>query len=98
VVESPGDKPRIVVFGDTELITNVELARSPTARTNYSFVVSAIEWMAGREDLMGTQVKQTTTVQLGRDVNYARMIFLPGWIMLLSLIGFGIAVWMVRRR
>ena len=98
VTEDPGEKPRIVVFGDTEFITNIELARSPTARTNYSFVVSAIEWLAGREDLMGTHVKQSTNFQLGPEVNLARMIFLPGWIMLLCLIGLGIAVWMVRRR
>lgn len=97
VTQEPGEKPFMVVFGDTEFITNFELARSPSARTNYSFVVSAIEWLGGREDLMGTTAKTTTNFQLGPDVNYARMIFLPGWIMLLSLIGLGVAVWMVRR-
>ena len=59
VTEEPGDKPRMVIFGDTEFITNFEIARSPTAAVNYSFVVSSIEWLAGREDLIGPQPRES---------------------------------------
>ncbi len=94
--QKDNDKPRIVVFGDTEFITNFDLARS--RGISYSYVVSSIEWLAGREDLMGTLPKTSINYQLGREVNLLRMIFLPGWIMLLCLIGLGVGVWMVRRR
>lgn len=100
VTEEPNEKPRLVVFGDTEFITNSEFARSPTAQlgTNYSFLVSSIEWLAGREEMIGTQPKESLSFRLGPDVNDWRMIFLPGWIMLLSIVGLGVGVWMVRRR
>jgi hypothetical protein len=80
------------VFGDTEFITNRDLNSS-----SYALVVSSIEWMAERESI-GAQPKTSPSFQLPPEVNYARMIFLPGWIMLLSLIGLGIGVWIVRRR
>ncbi len=89
-----GDKPAMVVFGDTEFITNRDMARFDT---NYAFVVSSIEWMAERESI-GAQPKVKLQFAFGPDVNLPRMIFLPGWIMLLCLVSLGIAVWMVRRR
>lgn len=98
VAVSEGEKPRMVIFGDTEFITNAELARSPTSATSYSFIVSSIEWLAGREELIGALPKESTSYVLGPEVNYSRMVFLPGWIMLIMIIGLGVAVWIVRRR
>ena len=97
VKDTDADKPRMVVFGDTDFITNVEFARSPTATTNYNFLVSAIEWMAEREGI-GAQPKDHKIYQLPEDVNFSRMVFLPAWLMMLTLTVTGVSFWVVRRR
>jgi hypothetical protein len=94
VGQKDNDRPCLVVFGDTEFITNRDIERWPT---NYALVVSSIEWMSERESI-GAQPKVSPQFQLPPGVNWTRMMFLPGWIMLLSLIGLGVAVWIVRRR
>jgi hypothetical protein len=97
VKDNDADKPRMVVFGDTDFITNVELARSQTSTTNYNFLVSAIEWMAEREGI-GAQPKDHKVYQLDEGVNFARMVFLPAWLMMLTLTVTGVSFWVVRRR
>jgi ABC-type uncharacterized transport system len=99
VTENVGDakRPRLVVFGDTEFITNLEFARSKSKQTNYAFTVSAIEWMAGGERI-GAPPNEHTQFTLDPGVDYWRMILLPAWLMLLTLIGLGISIWIVRRR
>jgi ABC-type uncharacterized transport system len=88
-------KPRLVVFGDTEFITNRDLERGSD---NYAVVVGAIEWMAERDEMIGVQPKISRAFVLPPDTNTLRMIFLPGWIMMLTFISLGIGVWIVRRR
>jgi hypothetical protein len=97
VKDADADKPRMVVFGDTDFITNVDLARSQTATTNYNFFVSAIEWMAEREGI-GAQPKDHKVYQLDEGVNFTRMVFLPAWLMMLTLTVTGVSLWVVRRR
>ena len=97
VTETKGDKPRLVVIGDTEMISNIELARSRSADINAAFALSALEWMAERESV-GEQPKVSSIYSLGPNVNVERMIFLPGWLMLITLIGLGVGIWVVRRR
>ena len=97
VAVSEGERPRMVVVGDTEFITNLDIARSPSAATNYSFVVSALEWMGERESI-GALPKESPIFTLQADVNTWQMIYLPLWLMLLAMSGLGIGVWIVRRR
>ncbi len=97
VTDSNGDKPCMVVVGDTEFITNRELMGSATSATNYNFIVSALDWMAEREGI-GALPKESPVYQIDPSVNLARMIVLPGWLMLLTLIGLGVGIWVVRRR
>ena len=98
VTEGKENKPRMVVFGDTEFITNFELVRSQTRLVNHAMALGALEWMAEREAMIGTQPKVTAWYQLGATADVARMIFLPGWLMLLTLISLGVGIWVVRRR
>lgn len=100
VSEGEGDakRPRLIVFGDTEFITNLEIARSKTKQTNYAFTVSAIEWMAERESIGALPPGEHPLFTLDPGVDYWRMILLPAWLMLLTLIGLGIGIWLVRRR
>ncbi len=99
VSEADGKKPRLVVFGDTEFITNIDLARSAQQRTiNYSLAVNALEWMATPEDLPGVLPSTIEKFELSPTVDFWRMVLLPGWLMLLVLIGLGVGFWLVRRR
>jgi hypothetical protein len=97
VTDSDGNKPRLVVFSDTEFITNLEIARSKSKQTNYSFTIGAIEWMAEREGF-GTPPSEHSVFTLDPSVDSWRMILLPGWLMVLGLTGLGIGFWLVRRR
>lgn len=92
------ETPRLIVFGDTDFITNLEMSRSATREFNYSWVLSGLEWLAAREGLVGPLPKETSNVALPQTTNVSRMVFLPGWLMLLTLIGLGTGVWLMRRR
>ncbi len=97
VIDKKGDKPCLVVLGDTELITNREMKQSQSSAANYAFVVSAIEWMAEREGI-GALPKETPNFQLPPGISLGRMVFLPGWLMFLTIIGLGVGIWIARRR
>jgi hypothetical protein len=96
-VDGAVKKPRLVVFGDTEFITNLEIARSQTKQTNYAFTVSAIEWMAEHTSIGGLP-SEHAQFTLDPSVDYWRMILLPSWMMLVALSGLGVSIWIVRRR
>ncbi len=98
VAVSEADKPRLVVFADTDFITNRDMEESPSRAMNYAFVVGSLEWMADREGGIGSLPKVTNTFQLSPEVNVARMILMPGWLMLLVMIGLGACIWVIRRR
>jgi ABC-type uncharacterized transport system len=96
VTETNGSAPRLVVFGDTEFITNRELvyfSRGP----NYDIAVSSIDWMAGRESL-GARPRSHDFVSIDATAPFWQMVLLPGWLMFLGFISLGVAVWVVRRR
>ena len=97
VTVSEGDKPRMVVVGDTEFLCNVGLRFAAQQLNHYSFVVSAMEWMAERESI-GAVPKEQNSFSLDESVNTERMIYAPGWIMLVTLVSLGVGVWVVRRR
>lgn len=92
------ETPRLLVFGDADFITNQEITRSATREFNYSWVLSGLEWLSAREGLIGPLPKETSNVALPETANVSRMVFLPGWLMLLTLVGMGSCVWLVRRR
>ena len=97
VTDTNGDKARMVVFGDTDFITNLDMARSPTRSTNYDFVVGSLEWLAEREGI-GAAPKESSNFSLDQSVDLWRMILLPGWLMLLIVVCISIGIWIVRRR
>lgn len=100
VAVSEGEKPRLVVFGDAEFISNAGLRQSRGA--NYAIFVSALEWLSERgEGFIGPRPKETTTYALSPTLEadtIRRMHLLPMWLMLLSVLGLGTGIWLVRRR
>lgn len=100
VSEDNGAKPRLVVFGDTDLITNRELTFAKSRTLAYDFTVSSMEWLAGKEEFSGARPKEDPNfaLQPAALLNLWRMILIPGWLMLLGLVSLGICIWVVRRR
>jgi len=52
VTVSEDARPRMVVFGDTEFISNTAM-RTEDRANNYSLFVSALEWMSEHENPRG---------------------------------------------
>src|SRR5205085_6825136 len=83
VAVSEGEKPRMVIFGDTEFISNAGLLMD-RFDNNYAMFVSAIEWMAERE-FVGPQPKVSATYAMDPKVadESNRIHLLPMWVMFL---------------
>ncbi len=98
VAVSEDTRPRMVLFGDTEFISNAMIA-GPNS-INYSLFVSALEWMAEHEGLVGPQPKTQEIVEMpaGAAMNFTRIHLVPLWLMFLAIIGVGGGIWLVRRR
>jgi hypothetical protein len=89
-----GDKPRMVVIGDTDFISNASLTDS-----HYSLFASSLDWLSERPGV-GARPKESNTFALtpkGAE-NINRMALLPFLTMALSVIGLGLGLWVVRRR
>jgi hypothetical protein len=97
---SEEDKGRMVVFGDTEFVGNLALATDGSGE-NYSLFVSSLEWLAERDaSFVGPRPKETGSYGLPKAVaaEYTRIHVIPMWLMLLTVVGVGTGVWLVRRR
>ncbi len=88
-------RPRLVVFGDTEFISNAGLAQN---EMGYALFASALEWMSERQDFIGPRPRESQVYVLSPKADLDRMRFLPTWFMILGIFGLGIGVWLVRRR
>jgi hypothetical protein len=97
IAVSEGEKPRLLVFAGVEPISNLDQARFKSGDIVYAFVVSGLEWMGERESI-GAQPKVTQFYQVSPTLNRLRMYNLPAWLMLLTVAGLGVGVWVVRRR
>ncbi len=97
-VSEDGTKPRMVVFGDAEFVSDVQLAASKYRNLYYSLAVGSLEWMAEKPGRLGPPPKESSTFALGPNVELGRMILVPGWLMTLAVFGLGMGVWLVRRR
>lgn len=93
-----GKKPQLVVFGDTEFLCNLDLTKSPTAETNKAWISSALNVMADRPGLKGPQPRESPNYYFPTNVDANWLRYLPGWLMLLAIVGLGGGLWIVRRR
>jgi hypothetical protein len=97
------DKPRLVVVGDTDLISNfwmgVRLEDENVGDLAFNFVASALDWLAERPGI-GIRPKQVGTFSLGPkgEEIRGRIVGFPAWLMSLGVIGLGVGIWVVRRR
>jgi len=98
VTVSEGEKPKMVVFGSTDFLTNSSVTPSQDGELYYSIFLSSLEWMAERKGRIGLDPKVTKNFSLGSNVEYGRMLLLPVWFMFIVTVGLGIGIWLVRRR
>lgn len=93
-------KLRLVVFGDTEFVGNLELATAEQSQTsNYAIFATVLESMGERPSLTGARPKETASYVLNpREINIARLNLLPGWLMIATVMWLGVGIWIARRR
>ena len=95
-------KPRLVVFGDAEMVSNAEILRSQFQGGDlcYAWTISALEWLAANKSaLIGPRAKAASSYSINPlTVDVQRVRYLPGWLMMLSILSLGAGIWVVRRR
>jgi len=95
-------KPRIVVFGDAEFISNLDVISAMRQGSDLAFdwTASILGWLSAKKTaLTGPRTKESTSYTINPlQVDVERMRYLPGWLMMLSVIGLGGGIWVVRRR
>ncbi len=93
------EKPRLVVFGDASWASN-EGINGRFSESSFSLFNTSVSWLRDRADL-GTkpkgQERKEYRLNVGEET-VTRLKFLPLAMMLLSVVGLGGAIWIVRRR
>jgi hypothetical protein len=89
-------QPRMVVVGNAEFASNREIIKRHYPY--YTLIASSLEWLTERPVVGGGNPKKSNTYALEPGVSSARMILLPGWLMVLGVIGLGTGIWIIRRR
>ena len=87
------DKPRMVVSGSSSGIRNA-LANT----TAFDFFASSVAWLRERPSTIGIEAKKRDFYVVKPETNFGRMIWLPGLLMFVGIVGLGTGVWVVRRR
>jgi hypothetical protein len=89
-------RARLAVFGDARFASNLFVqAQAPY----YDFLTSTIEWLAERPENIGIKPKESGMYHLQADqVNQQRLVWLPLALILFTLLGLGLGVWVVRKR
>jgi hypothetical protein len=102
-VSAPGG-PRMVVFGNAEWISNIDLNEPSNFDRNYSLFTSCVSWLRGDPDIgAAPQEVDENKVRPKFDLNlttggFWTTVLLPATHMLLAVLAAGVGVWLVRRR
>jgi hypothetical protein len=90
------DKPVMVVFGDSTWASNKEMQ----SRKNISLFTGCLNWLRERP-VMGENpepAKPPTYEFKATEEEQRRLFWLPGFLILLTIISLSLGVWLVRRR
>jgi hypothetical protein len=89
-------RPRMVVIGDSAFADNQFIRREPHF---YDFLTSSIEWLVERPGNIGISPRESKSFMLrADDVQPGRMKYVPLGLMLLTFLGLGTGIWIIRRR
>jgi hypothetical protein len=93
------DTPRMVVFGSAGWLSNERL-EDASGRVNVDLFNSCVQWLREKSSLgvtiEGKKRKEYDPNLLPQDAG--RVLYLPLGLLLLSVVGLGLGVWVVRRR
>ncbi len=94
------DTPRLVVLGNSKMASN-EIFAQGVSRLNFDFIASSIDWLREKPNVLGIEAKKMSTYALPADklttLGFG-FVLLPVAVIMLSVVGTGAAVWLVRRR
>jgi hypothetical protein len=89
-------RPRMVVLGDSAFADNQFIQREPHF---YDFLTSSIEWLVERPGNIGISPRESKSFSIrADDIHPSRMKYLPLGLLLLSFLGLGTGIWIIRRR
>jgi hypothetical protein len=90
------DNPALVVYGDALMASNYD--RFPQV-PYFDLMASSLEWLAGRPENIGIEPRKDTFYRFrSPTISVGRMVLLPAVLILLTIVGIGAGVWVVRRR
>lgn len=90
-------KPRLAVFASASPVLNPSVGERGSG-LNFNLVASTIDWLREKPESIGIPAKPYNTFALTEKVDYYRLAYLPLLALLLSVVGLGASVWVVRRR
>jgi ABC-type uncharacterized transport system len=97
-MRQPDLKPRLVVFGSASFAANRYMTEA-SGQPNYDLFSSALAWLRERPSNIGLEPKKRDIFVLNvPDDVVSRMRWLPGTFMVVTIIGLGTGVWLIRRR
>ncbi len=92
-----GQTPRIMIVGCSTITANI-FQQPRAGGMEFDIVKGCIEWCRERYSAIGIQPKSHQYFMLPKSTSSWMLFYLPWLAMLLSIGGFGLVVWTVRRR
>jgi hypothetical protein len=100
-VKDKEDRPRLVVYGDTEMAANDQIRgrflNVIVGDSYFNLFVSTLDYLTDRPGV-GARPKESKLYSLDNTVPTTPLAYLPAWLMSLSIFGLGLGMWVVRRR
>ncbi len=89
-------KPVLIAFGDATWVSNREIQ----SRQSFDLFTACLSWLRERPEIgkMPSPPKRPTYEFNVTDEQQRRMYWLPGFLVLLTIVSLSIGVWLVRRR
>jgi hypothetical protein len=97
VVVTEAGKPKLAVFGDISFVTNRQ-AGERSGTQNFSLFASTLDWLAERPTSIGIEPRNLAVYSMPPTARFSYLVFLPGLLAVVVILGLGLGVWVVRRR
>jgi hypothetical protein len=90
--------PRLIVVGDSTFVCNAVISDRGSGRRFFDLFSSCLAWLRERPSNIGIEPKKADVFAFTPSSRDWPMIWIPGVLMLVGIIGLGTGVWVVRRR